>query len=284
MTFKLLHSLDISDGSTIRRIALYEGDLTAIPEEDRADILVVSAFPNDYTPSNTSLIGSLERRGLSIGQLAAAKAFDLRDTCAFWLSNPISGPSAEMNIVRIACFEPGVLGPPPTVVGDLFRGLFPFLDDRKNQVVAMPVLAIGDQGYPPEIMLRSILDAAAHWLARGLAISELKIVERNSIRASSLAAVMSDFNSKLDVQQLKPSESKAFDVFLSFSTEDSNAADIARTELARKFAAEKIFDFRLQIDGGKSWQEEIDRAISSSKSIVAILSPSYFSRQSAEKN
>jgi len=49
MTFKLLHSIDISDGSTIRGIGLYEGGLTAMPEEHRADILIVSAFPNDYT-------------------------------------------------------------------------------------------------------------------------------------------------------------------------------------------------------------------------------------------
>jgi hypothetical protein len=33
MTFKLLQSIDISDGSTIRRIAPCEGELMAIPEE-----------------------------------------------------------------------------------------------------------------------------------------------------------------------------------------------------------------------------------------------------------
>ena len=40
----------------------------------------------------------------------------------------------------------------------------------------MPLLAAGDQGWSAELMLRSILDAATHWLARGLPIRELKIV------------------------------------------------------------------------------------------------------------
>jgi TIR domain len=47
-------------------------------------------------------------------------------------------------------------------------------------------------------------------------------------------------------------------------------------KLNRSDAGTKVFDFRLQIDKEKNWQEEIDRAISSSKIIVAILSPSYF--------
>jgi hypothetical protein len=91
MTFKLLDSIDISDGQITRRIALYEGDLTAIPKEHRADILVISAFPEDYHPSRSSLIGALERNGLSVNQLATTKAHDLRTACAFWIFNPIVG-------------------------------------------------------------------------------------------------------------------------------------------------------------------------------------------------
>ncbi len=276
MTFRLLDSIDISDGSMTRRIALYEGELTAIPAEHRADILIVSAFPDDYIPTQTSLIGALHRNGLSVGQLAATKAHDLRATCAFWLSNPIGGPAAALNIGQVACFEPRVLGSPPTVVGDLFRGLFPFLDDKKNQVVAMPLLATGDQGWPPDLMLRSILDAATHWLARGLAISELKIVERQPDRAAALAATMAEFKSKLVTSKLRPAQSTSFDVFLSFSTKDAKAVDCTRIELLKRGDANRVFDFRIEIEKGKSWQEELDRAICSCRSIIAIMSPSYF--------
>jgi hypothetical protein len=276
MTFKLLNNIDISDGGTTRRIALYEGDLTAIPPEHRADILVVSAFPHDYCATPTSLIGALDRVGLSVADLAANKAHDLRATSAFWISQPLGASAPVKNIGQVACFEPAVRGSPPSVVGDLFRGLFPFLDDRRNYVVAMPVLASGDEGWSPAIMLRAILNAAAHWLARGLAISELKIVTPTRNDAVALAATFQDYKAKLSTAALKPSQSAAYDVFLSFSTADAAAADHAKSALQMSIDAKKIFDFRLSIDKGKSWQEELDRAICSSRNIVAILSPAYF--------
>jgi hypothetical protein len=113
MTFKLLEHIDISDGSMTRRIALYEGDLSAIPKEHHSDILIVSAFPNDYFPTQTSLIGALDRKGISVSRLALKKAHDLRSTSAFWISHPLEGAPTSMNIGRIACFEPTVRGAPP---------------------------------------------------------------------------------------------------------------------------------------------------------------------------
>jgi hypothetical protein len=135
--------------------------------------------------------------------------------------------------------------------------LFPFLDERRDQVVvAMPVLATGSQGWPADVML-------PHWLARGLAISELKIVERVPERAAELAATMADFKAKTALSALKPSQPTAFDVFLSFSSVDAEAADCARVALQKRGDTKRGFDFRIDIDKGKSWQEELDRAISS---------------------
>jgi hypothetical protein len=275
LRFELLDKIDIADQTTTRRIALYKGDLSAIPVEHHVDILIVSAFPNDYQPTPNSLIGALERNGLSLGELARVKLHDLRDTCAFWISQPIVGSAVRLNIGQIACFEPEVLGSPPGLVGDLFRGLFPFLDDRKNKVVALPLLATGDQAWPAELMLRSILDAASHWLARGLGISELKIVTRGD-RTDALLATMTEHRIKIGSSQPNGSQSTVFDIFLSFSNSDANAADAAKAELQRRPNAKRIFDYRLAIDKGRSWQEDIDRAITSSGSIIAILSPAYF--------
>ncbi len=276
MTFTLLDKIDIQDGTTTRRIALYEGDLTALPPEHRVDILIVSAFPDHYAPTTTTLIGALDRSGVSIAELAKKKLHDLRATCAFWLSQPLTGAGASLNIGQIACFEPRVLGAPPELVGNLFRGFFPFIDERAGRVVAMPVLATGNQGWPLDVMLRSILEAASNWLARGLAISELMIVEQVPERAAQLAAVMAEFKSKLAASSPKPAPPQAYDVFLSFSSTDTDAADYVKSELQKRGDAKRVFDYRLEIDKGKSWQEELDRAIGSSKSIVAILSPAYF--------
>ncbi|ODR96759.1 hypothetical protein AUC69_14335 [Methyloceanibacter superfactus] len=284
MTFKLLDKIDVADGATTRRIALYEGDLTALPPEQRADILIVSAFPDDYSPKTTTLIGALQGRGLSVAELAANKLYDLRATSAFWLSRPLGPAFDGMNIGQVACFETHELGAPPAVVGDLFRGLFPFLDDRKSQTVAMPVLATGNQGWPPDVMLRSILDAASNWLARGLAISELKIVESRPDRAAELAAAMADFKAKSAANVVQEPEAASFDVFLSFAKADAEAADCAKAALQTRADAKRVFDYRIAIDKGKSWQEELDRAISSSRSVVTILSPNYFASPECAKS
>ena len=276
MSFKLLEKIDISDGASTRRIGLYEGDLSAIPPEHWTDILVVSAFPDDYSPTPTSLIGALHRSGLSVEGMAKNKLYDLRDTCAFWISAPLTGAAAKANIGQIACFESQVLGSPPTVVGDLFRGLFPFLDDRKNQVVTMPLLAAGDQCWPAEAMLYSILDAASHWLSRGLGISELKIVAHRPHRRKTLLETMAEFRARLYVSPVKPPRCLTYDVFLSFSSADARAADAAKAALQHRPNIQSVFDFRLEMDKGRSWQEEIDRAMSSCKAVVALLSPTYF--------
>ena len=54
----------IRNGDTERRIELFRGDLSELPADHAVDILVVSAFPNDYIPTRGSLIGALERKGI----------------------------------------------------------------------------------------------------------------------------------------------------------------------------------------------------------------------------
>ena len=48
---KLISNIDVRHGHNVHRIGLYHGDLTEIPPEHAVDILIVSAFPDDYTPN-----------------------------------------------------------------------------------------------------------------------------------------------------------------------------------------------------------------------------------------
>jgi hypothetical protein len=54
---KLLDSIRIQ-GNGDKRVELYEGDLTEVDQADEFDLLVISAFPNDYIPTSSSLIGA----------------------------------------------------------------------------------------------------------------------------------------------------------------------------------------------------------------------------------
>ncbi|EPX82263.1 toll/interleukin-1 receptor domain-containing protein [Salipiger mucosus] len=155
---------------------LAQGDLARIDPADGVDLLVISALPDDYTPTPTSLVGQLAARGISVARLGALKARDLRETTGAWLSHPVE----EAGFGRLVCFEPGWIGDPPQVVGQLFRALFPFLDEAEDQVIAMPLISSGDAGWPAEAMMPPLLDAAVEWLRLGLPVRTLYIVARNA--------------------------------------------------------------------------------------------------------
>ena len=317
-----MRRIDVFDGQEARGIVLYHGDLARIPAEHAVDILIVSAFPDDYSPTRTSLIGSLDDAGLSVADLAARKDHDLRSSTGFWLSRPLTGPGRGLNIGRVLCFEPRVLGSPPDVVGELFRGLFPFLNDDADAMVAMPLIGAGDQGWSPGEMVPALLDASVQWLSRGLPIKELKIVERSADLAQQVADEfdkfinqpppfrtksltdrssrtgpvtappaaerfsLPDVESAIDEFESAPDDGEGggepetdrpFDVFLSFSSTDGSIARTFSDALKDARSDLTVFDFRLDIEKGISWQQKIDDAIENCRRVVAILSPDYFS-------
>jgi hypothetical protein len=86
---ELLDSITIRHQGRDRTIMQFVGDLAALPASEAVDVLVVSAFPDDYAPTPGSLIGALSRRGISVADLSQAKAVDLRRFSSCWLSAPL---------------------------------------------------------------------------------------------------------------------------------------------------------------------------------------------------
>ena len=173
---KLLDFIEIH-GQQHKRIELYQGDLTTLSATEAFDLLVVSAFPDDYIPTSRSLIGALHRKGLSVRSLANAKEIDLRVNFSCWLSSEFTPQNSDLRFRRILCFEPRVRGIPPEVVGDIFRCLVPILAERPDiKSIALPVVAAGDQDYPVGAMLTPLLEAGLHWLENGLPLDCIKIV------------------------------------------------------------------------------------------------------------
>lgn len=181
---KTLSSIQVH-GAKPRRIELLQGDLTELGEGEGFDLLVVSAFPDDYLPTRTSLIGALHRKGLSVADLAQEKSVDLRDNFSCWLSKPLSPTDPGLRFTRILCFEPSKRGAPPEVVGDIFRALMPILAEAPDiNSIALPIVAAGNQGCSVAEMLPPLLDAALGWLEKGLPLDCIKIVTLRDAQAA----------------------------------------------------------------------------------------------------
>lgn len=276
---QLLDTIKVQFASEERLIELYEGDLTALKPDEAIGILVVSAFPNDYLPTTTSLIGALCRKGVVVEQLAQNKASDLRETFSCWLSQEVTAADEGIQFKRILCFEPTVRrGSPPSVVGDIFRALAPFLSDEPAMsTVAMPIVASGDQQYGVSEMLPPLVDAAVHWMAAGLPLRRLKIVAHSKNQADTAKKLFAVLKGKYDTSRppFETRERNQYDVFISYAHEDKDAVDLICKEVRKLCPATRIFLDRLSIKTGAAWQPEIFEAIDACKKILVLFSPSY---------
>jgi len=221
----LLDVIEVKSNGHLRRIELHYGDLTDLSADEAVDLLVVSAFPDDYTPTLTSLIGALHRKGIRVRDLATQKAVDLRQTHSCWLSHPIHAASPGIQFDRILCFEPQVRGEAPNFVGDIFRALTPIIaGDPQIRTAAMPIVASGDQGFSITTMLPPLIDAAVHWMEIGVPLETLKIFAYSDNSAQESRVVFAQVKNLL-VPHSTANSGYEYDVFVSYSRANGDAAE-----------------------------------------------------------
>jgi TIR domain len=283
---KLLASLNIKHGQAIRKIELLHGDLSSIPPRHGVDILVVSAFPDDYIPTETSLIGALYNEGISVEQLARSKARDMRKEFSCWLSRPVISSDS---FKRLLCIESGWRGTPPEITDDLFRALVPlFLEEYRGGSVAMPIIGAGDQGWPVDVMLSAVLRSALLWFRRGLFISVLKIVVFSADDVESAKRTFLKFQHEENTRErvsrhskrkkrLEDTAENAYEVFISYCHTDSDPAQVVADSLARFIPRSRVFYDQKSIVAGGSWLTDIADSLDNSRRVVALFTPNYWS-------
>lgn len=271
---RIIDSIDVMSSRGKSKIELLHGDLSRIPAEHAVDLLFVSAFPNDYSPTPSSLIGSLCRHGVSVENLARQKEVDLRATCSCWLSADLGSLTSSLHFKKILCFEPVLRAKPAEVIGDIFRAIIPFTGGNPPlRSVAMPILATGDQRWPISDILPPLVSAAHHWLAAGLALESIKIVV---YREQDLDQASSEFlRAKTSIQNALsiPQEPKLYDVFISYCRDNRTGGNAVRNCLQKENIS--VFIDEQAIDRGASWQQKIFDALESCSKFVALYSPSY---------
>ena len=221
---QLLSQITIPQKAGDATIQLLQGDLTAIPKEHAVDILAISAYPNNYeVVDKATLMAALYAKGIIVADLAKDKAADLLGNLNCWLSKPLPPEQQQQfNFKKILCFEPPPGSEKEKLVANIFRCINNFAFDKQNNIIAIPVLASGNQKVPMEKMLPAILDAAIFWLESGLPLSYIKLVLRTE---TQVAAALPIFIQAKEQYELKKSV---------------KAGDISAT------AAWKIFDQKTQ--------------------------------------
>lgn len=268
----------------MRRIQLFQGDLTAVPAQHACDVLVVSAFEGNYAPTRGTLVRALHDKGISVAKLAFDKEEDLRKDFCCWLSKELVPPVDGVPFKRILGFEPEVKGKAPKVVGDIFRALDPFVHGPfQVRSVALPVVAAGNQGYSHEAVLPPLFDAAWNRLSEGYPLRTIKIVAHGDDSARRAERVFrkhiqrrerpSIFRRAPDSLVADQRWKARYDVFVSYSRRDKVAATHVANALRRQGI--KVFIDESEIDTGASWQQRIFDALEQCRSAVALYSPHF---------
>lgn len=271
----MIDSIAVQEGGTVREVRLLVGDLTRLEANDAVDVLIVSASPDDYSPTPNSLIGKLHAVGANVADLARDKAVDLREFSACWLSRSVERP--DLHFSRVLCFEPARKGRAPEVAGDLFRSIIPLTaGDPPIRRIAMPLLAAGDQGESPMVMLEALAEASAHWLSNGLALDRISIVIGSKWAGKrEPGQTFAKVKARHPVGQPEPARDFAFDAFISYSHYDRAAVDGLLDDLRSHRPDLRVFVDRLELKPGAAWQQHIFESLDDSRKVISILSPDY---------
>ena len=302
---KLLSQIEVSQPKGIAVVQLLQGDLTALPTEHETDLLVMSAFPGDYIALEGSLIHAFYKKGLSMEEVSADKAVDLRSQLHCWLSKPLSAKQQQQfNIKQILCFEPGEkIKEPEEVVDDIFRCINTFAFDDENNVVAMPLIATGYQKIPLKKILPALLKAAFFWLQNGLPLDVLKLVVHGAEKAKEATKLFEEFKRSMaqeptterrhgddlpvsppSVQQLDnylneanitPAVTNRYDYFLSYAHAHTKEVEVFVNTLKARKKEISIFYDRDSIPPGGLWIQQISSAIQKADKVLVFLSPEY---------
>ena len=269
---KKLDSLTIYYGGKPRSIELYSGDIADLAA-DPVDCLVVSAFPNDYSPTPSSLAGTLHRCGVSLSKLSEKMAADLRENCSCWWSDEINIAGSPAR--RILCFEPGSKADAANRMGDVFQSLTTMiLSNSSVHTVAMPLLTAGDQQGSVSDLFPALVEAAVRWIEAGLAITCLKLVERDELKVAEMKGAFSVLK-RIYSDQSQDGDRTHHDIFISYCHEDSQAVDQFISHLRNTNPALRLFRDTQDFKPGTMWCQELFDAIEHSRKVVAFLSKPY---------
>ena len=273
----VVDSLEIQNGTSRGVIQLCVGDVTRASTEQAVDVLVTSAFRDDYYPVPGTVFGALYRRGLSVEALASDKEVDLRGAFSCWLSKEIVNPPEGIHFKRLLCYEPSETAKAGEQIGDIFRSLAPFIGgENPIRSVGTTLVAAGSsRRITQQESLQLLLEAAVHWMSSGLPINEFKIICLTNSETKELTHLFADLKSRYASLVPAKQSKLTYDCFISYSHQDIREVDLFVDLLLSRKPDIRIFIDKKELNPGSAWQREIYEAIDDCRKVTTFFSTSY---------
>lgn len=182
----LINVVEFRTAIGYKSVELHHADITRFNKA--YDLLVISAFKDDYTPTEHSLIGALKSElNIDISLLAESKALDLKVPINVWLSHELQNTKFK----RIACIEGMLSFDNEDSVKQSFLSLFSFISTLTFYEIAvssicMPLLGSGDQQISKGELVQLMMYYCRKALETTPSLNKIYIVERSQEKIHDL--------------------------------------------------------------------------------------------------
>ncbi len=252
-----------------KTVRICSENILAVQEE--YDIFICSAFENSYYPTPGSVIGALDKMGISVQDMSNDPEIDYRnENLGVWLSC-----ETNARFKRIACVELLDLTNPLPVYsseGDLLKTRLRNLNVlfKENQSllknchsIMIPFLGIGYQKIEPCFSVISMLSFILEIINSIPGIKEITLIDRSNEMVEYYTKVFNSYFSSLN--NIKPY------VFISYSSKQSKAASM----ICKYLNENGILTWKApeSIPGGSHYEDELPTALLNTVAVVLLLTP-----------
>jgi hypothetical protein len=159
----LINFIEIETRSGYRSFELHKGDITNLGFQ--VDMIGLSAFSNDYYPSEGTVIGAFSEIGVYVDAISQSPMLDLRDSFGVWVSKKMKDGFLFNHLI---CLEMvGMNLSLEQMLENLFS-VISILEVKKVKIetIALPIFGTGNQMLSLNdvvpILIESSLDFLKH--------------------------------------------------------------------------------------------------------------------------
>lgn len=223
---------------------------------------------------------------------------DLRQQLGCWLSDHLTAAQQkQFNFSHILCFEPYLhTEAPEEVVSNIFRCINTFVFDDDHNVVAMPLLATGNQKVAIDKMLPALLENAIFWMEEGLPLNIIKLVVYNDEHVEHVCEIFEKAKREYEPQpalQAQPTPAappmaeaaaapapppllaEQYDYFISYAHKQTELVNSFVEHIRKHNDRLNIFYDRSSIPPGGLWIKHISDAIQRARKVIILITPDY---------